>query len=423
MPTTPVTPTTPAMPTTPMTIPTTTTDKTSSLIEMQAQQLAFQYLVSRRPKQFFKKGGKLDFERYLREFEMAIATPGLSPELKLYEMKFWWVGTPGILVSRYLLREDHEIALKEAIAELKAKFGKRRTSAEEMLEDLLSGGKIPSKDIEAVDEFVEKIQTVYQTAIETDRDKDFDKRSIYESILKVKLPHFRYKWLQKWAKNEEDGGSPLSFSDFISYLNLSRRMSETINRFDNDKTDRAEAKSTSGRDDNGNGNNFFFPPKQAARARSFQPHMKYDSSVKNEMKNNSNVLEMKDTSNVKRNDSNDDVEASSQTYCVLCEQPHALHECQSFLSLNPDERSTACRNKNMCFKCLQVGHRAAFCSKRLPCLECGGPHHKLLHGTSAPSFPNKNATTFEPNRSTFRVDPKPAASTASSAPTAPRDTA
>ena len=368
----------------------------------------------------------MDFERYLREFEMAIATPGLSPELKLYEMKFWWVGTPGILVSRYLLREDHEIALKEAIAELKAKFGKRRTSAEEMLEDLLSGGKIPSKDIEAVDEFVEKIQTVYQTAIETDRDKDFDKRSIYESILKVKLPHFRYKWLQKWAKNEEDGGSQLSFSDFISYLNLSRRLSETLNRFDLDKNDRAEAKPTTGRNESGN----FSSSSRGGFTSPFQSSSSTSSSRFNNSRNGAptrvssaraavqpphkSSYEIKNMNNIQ---SVNDIEASYPRYCLLCEKPHNLSSCPSYKSASVDERSTLCRNKNICFKCLGTGHRAVTCASSNLCLKCGGVHHTSLHGSTPVTPTNKSATPFVPHVTTFAVKTAPAA------PTAPIDTA
>ena len=163
---------------------------------------------------------------------MAIATPGLTPELKLHELKFWFVNNPGIIVSKYFLREDYEVALDEAIEELKEKFGKRRTTPEEMMEDLLTGDKIPTKSFEAVDDFVEKLEATHQLAMETGRGVEFNKRSLYENILKVKLPQFKYKWLQKWVKNEQERHDPLTFSDFIAYLNFSRKMSESVDRCD-----------------------------------------------------------------------------------------------------------------------------------------------------------------------------------------------
>ena len=183
-------------------------DAAALLLSLQSKQLAFQYLVGKRPRVFFKKDGKIDFEHYMLEFESAIAIPGLSPELKLAELKFWWINTPGLTVAKYTLRQDYEAALKEAIAELKEKYGRRRTSPEEMLEDLLVGGTIGPKEFDAVDEFIGKLEVTYQLAVHTGRSKDFDQRRLFETILKVKLPHLKFKWLQKWSRNEEEKGVP-----------------------------------------------------------------------------------------------------------------------------------------------------------------------------------------------------------------------
>merc|ERR1712015_428074 len=62
-------------------------DPALTLIDLQAQQFAYQYLVSLRPKKPFDgEGTEIDFEHYLRKFEVAIHTPGLSAALRLSEI-------------------------------------------------------------------------------------------------------------------------------------------------------------------------------------------------------------------------------------------------------------------------------------------------------------------------------------------------
>ena len=109
-----------------------------NLMNIQACQFAYQYMVSQRPKKPFSgKGHDIDFEQYLRKFEAAIQTEGLTAALKLSEAEFWFTATAGIKVSRFLLRENKEEALEELIAMLKTDYGKRRTTPDEMLEDLM----------------------------------------------------------------------------------------------------------------------------------------------------------------------------------------------------------------------------------------------------------------------------------------------
>ena len=115
-------------------------DMTTALVTLQTQQFAYDYLRNLRPKKPFDgKGKEIDFEQYMRKFETAIQTPGLTATLKLSELEFWFVSVAGIRVSRFLLREDKEISLGEAIGMLKAEYGRRRTTPDEMLEDLMGG--------------------------------------------------------------------------------------------------------------------------------------------------------------------------------------------------------------------------------------------------------------------------------------------
>ena len=146
-------------------------DASITLVRLQTEQFAYKFVMNLRPKSPFDgKNGKTDFEQYLKKFEAAQKTPGLSLTLRLAEFEHWWVGVSGIKIARFLLREDKELAIVEALAMLKKEYGKRRTTADEMLEGLLVGEKVPQKNLVAVDEFVSNLEAIYYVALDTGRE-------------------------------------------------------------------------------------------------------------------------------------------------------------------------------------------------------------------------------------------------------------
>ena len=76
-------------------------------------------LIQKRPKVRFIGDGKMDFERHLKELQTVFSMPGISWELKLSELSYWFGGVADLVVTRFALRTDAEIAYKECIAELK----------------------------------------------------------------------------------------------------------------------------------------------------------------------------------------------------------------------------------------------------------------------------------------------------------------
>ncbi|XP_076248024.1 uncharacterized protein LOC143187670 [Calliopsis andreniformis] len=64
--------------------------------------------------------------------------------------------------------------------------------------------------------------------------------------------------------------------------------------------------------------------------------------------------------------------------CVLCNEEHALFSCSQFQKLTPAARSNKVRQLNLCFNCLQPGHRNIACSHG-QCRKCGKKYHTTLH--------------------------------------------
>ena len=123
-----------------------------------------------------------------------------------------------------------------------------------------------------------------------------------------------------------------------------------------------------------------------------------------------NMNAMKKNAFEMKNNGETGYEARNQFYCLMCDQPHKLNDCPNFVSLSVDERSTFCKNKNVCFKCLGADHRAATCASKTSCLVCGQSHHGALHGAAIFSSLNNDAPSFVVNRVSFAAKTAPAAS-------------
>ena len=83
------------------------------------------------------------------------------------ELKEWFEGLARVHISRYLRRDDHEKALEEAIEKLKSEHGSKASTAEEMLEELLKGKPIESKDAVGMNKAISKLEEAFFLAVET----------------------------------------------------------------------------------------------------------------------------------------------------------------------------------------------------------------------------------------------------------------
>ena len=65
--------------------------------------------------------------------------------------------------------------------------------------------------------------------------------------------------------------------------------------------------------------------------------------------------------------------------CTLCQGKHRLCNCDTFKGKTVEQRSEFVKGSNLCFNCLQVGHRVKYCLFKQNCRECGKRHNTLLH--------------------------------------------
>uniref|UniRef100_A0A0A9WZV8 CCHC-type domain-containing protein n=1 Tax=Lygus hesperus TaxID=30085 RepID=A0A0A9WZV8_LYGHE len=68
------------------------------------------------------------------------------------------------------------------------------------------------------------------------------------------------------------------------------------------------------------------------------------------------------------------------TKCLKCKVPsHVLKDCRKFAQMEDEDRFQWAREKEICFGCLQKGHRGYACKARVSCKVCKKHHNTLLH--------------------------------------------
>ena len=164
---------------------------------------------------------QVDFHDHMLRFRKAVDLPGLPAAWKLAEMREWFAGVARIHISRYLRRDDAEEAFQEAVERLESEFGHMNTNAEDMLADAMSEGMLDCKDAKGINMFVCKLEEVYCLAVETDRDIDFNRTSLFKRILSYNLPHLKFGWASHIEKKEL---RKPTFEDFLVFLSLQRKI-------------------------------------------------------------------------------------------------------------------------------------------------------------------------------------------------------
>ena len=74
----------------------------------------------------------------------------------------------------------------------------------------------------------------------------------------------------------------------------------------------------------------------------------------------------------------------------MCDKAHFITECKTCKEMTVDKRNEFCKEKGMCYNCLNGGHRLYQCRVRSRCDECKGKHHTMLHSAERAATQQKS---------------------------------
>ena len=78
--------------------------------------------------------------------------------------------------------------------------------------------------------------------------------------------------------------------------------------------------------------------------------------------------------------------------CVVCEQPHCITKCPTFINMTLASRKREIMKHRLCFGCLRPGHQNSECRQKHTCAVCKRKHPTLLHDYSRDGNQGVSAT-------------------------------
>lgn len=323
----------------------------AQLTAIQTRMLAATHLRESRPKAKFSGGKKLDFAKHMKLLESAVDVEGITPRQKVLELQYYFEGAAFRLIEAETLRGDADAAFAGAVDKLNKKFGTRRETALEMLDELLGGKAVSDKDPNALLDFYARLSSVYSLAQETDRASDFETRSVIDAILRKKLPHLLQKWFKKSVKHQRERSADLRFVDFLSFVDEEHAVFDQMHRAMGGISTVVAG---------GSGG-------------------KAAPSVKVAAAGVSGAVKTLPTAAVPAGGA-----------CPACGAGHSISDCAAFQDKPMEEKRRVCITARLCYKCLVAGHSAARCAVQVVCATCGGAHHTLSHEIFAARAPVPN---------------------------------
>ena len=91
-----------------------------------------------------------------------------------------------------------------------------------------------------------------------------------------------------------------------------------------------------------------------------------------------------------------------QYECKICQQPHAIWQCEEFKKMPVSSRWEIAKEKRLCFRCLGYGHSGQECRRSRTCGidNCKATHNRLLHGTEKKTEESPGKTALESENET-----------------------
>ena len=186
------------------------------LYRLQTEASARDTLTSQRPSQERRYSGEdnaVDFEATLQLFELVTNIDGVTDRMRFLEIRHYFKGAAAKVVGLYESEKDPVKGLKRIKKHLKREFGSRHDSAKKMMEDVLNGKQISTKDNKDLYSLILALEGVYRKAKDTKKEKMFDNKDAIEAVIMRRAHALNKKWTAYCAKKSMEDDINLDKSD------------------------------------------------------------------------------------------------------------------------------------------------------------------------------------------------------------------
>ena len=342
-------------------------------------------------------GDPLEFSRFLRIFREAVERQTSCPDARFTHLQAVCKGEASHLIA-HLGSVRPEVAYKEAMKRLKQKYGREKVVADAWV------ARLRRKEYQGTREYGLDLRTAYEALKDLGFLHTVNNETTVD-LLADRLPdRLKEDWEEKAVSLEADGD--VTFRDFVEFVE--RR---------GEKRKRAPVGGKIG-------------SKAASSTRTTErAHKPASKSQK--------VLATRAESPEERRRSYRDVLCSpspvhsyatreeDEDVCGVCDGGHFIGCCPKVLKASPKVRRELMSRAGVCFVCLELGHSARTCTKKMWCevAGCRRRHHTILHVDEDQANPSRNGNQrrrerpYKAGKGTRRKQrsPTPSASASTSA--------
>ena len=239
--------------------------------------------------------------------------------------------------------------------------------ARSFIDSLTKGPTIAGTDYDGIIKLAKEMQKCQTTLNEIKFQSDLNSTQIMHAIMH-RLPDFmQQKWMEKALKFDKENREP-TFRDFYEFIQdraaiLKTSIGKEVLRKKLEK--KLTTKQVSEEKSKKNENGF-------TALRTF-------ATTGNTALIAPNTNSTPEISLQKSKSAVDATSKKAPKTCKHCTKDHYLNQCDAFKGLDIEKRWEFVKQNNLCFNCLNGGHRLEDCKYRKRCTECNRKHNILLH--------------------------------------------
>lgn len=304
-------------------------------------------------------GGERGHYRQWREqFDIFVHEEDVPAKFKMTMLKKSLTGIPeGLVKNLGFTQAQYEMALEK----LEVWYGGDKRALRQCTDDIVSAPPIKEDNLKELADFANKLFDTVAKLKDSGRGSELKGTSTIYTMVLQKIPDkLLFQYQDEMSEVEDEG-----LETFTTWLNRQAairmemsELKESASKKPAEKSNRTSKFKESGQ----------FRSRSHATGTN-KKDKKMPLKREQQSQETGSVASTQDSSSIQA--------------CPLCDEKHPVTKCKIWTKAKVTERWDIAKEKGLCFRCLDLGHRGPNCQKTESCgiNDCSKTHHHTLHNT------------------------------------------
>ena len=174
---------------------------------------------------------RFDYESFKARFLRDMAQPGMTDEIKVGELNYYFSGVALGFIDLYWKETDPTVQFEKIMKRLDKQYGNKTNSIESMLAKIEQGEPVKQGDQKSINLFMIELERLEINASTTDRRTNLDSSDVINKIIRARIPYAQNRWagtLSKALNRGEGNAKASTFNDFIKFVGESATFAEQL---------------------------------------------------------------------------------------------------------------------------------------------------------------------------------------------------